>query len=68
MAADGGADPVEARRRNEAVIVEIERVRARLDASVDASRQAVGAADLAIEQAKASAQELLRSQRRPALL
>jgi hypothetical protein len=62
--ADGRPNPVETRSGNEAVVVEIQPIRSGLDASIDASRQAVGASDLAIEETKACAKELFGAKRR----
>ena len=65
--ADGHANPIETWCGNEAVVVEIQSIRSGLDTSVDASGQALGASDLAVEQAKARSKELFRSQRPPAV-
>src|SRR5271165_7189773 len=64
---DSRANPVETLRGNEAIIVEIQPFCARLHAGAYARRQTFRASDFAIEQAKARAEEFLRSERRPPL-
>ena len=64
---DSGADPVEALRGYEAVVVKVEPLRASLHACVHPRLEAFRASDLAVEQPEARAKELVRTERRPPL-
>src|SRR5690348_3608387 len=64
---DGRANPVQTSSGNQAVVVEVQRVRAGLHTGSDLTSQAFGAFDFAIEYAKARAKNFFRSQRNSAL-